>query len=194
MTTIYYIRHAEPDLSEHRDDMRPLSPKGMADRLLVTRYLSYKDISALYSSPYLRSKQTIEDFAEKSDLTINIADDLRERKVGDKWIDDFTTFAKRQWSDHEYHLPKGESLGDVRRRQISALEAILRRHGGESIAAGGHGTAICSLISHFDPSFGYGDFLRVKMPHAVKFVFDDKDECISLVLYDLFTGETEKRI
>lgn len=194
MTVIYFIRHAEPDLSEHRDALRPLSEKGRNDRALVSRFLSDKGVEVIYSSPYLRAKQTIEDYAEKRSIGIICIDDLRERKVGNEWIEDFAGFAERQWADRDYHLKDGESLDEVEKRQTSVLSSILEAHSGKIIAVGSHGTAMSVLINHFDRSFGYEDFRQMNMPHAAEFVFDDEGKCVNLILNDLFTGEMQQRI
>ena len=37
-TNVYFVRHAEPDLSNHDDLTRARTDKGMRDRLLVTAY------------------------------------------------------------------------------------------------------------------------------------------------------------
>ena len=39
MTTIYFVRHAEPNYENHNDMLRELSSKGLMDRELVTNYL-----------------------------------------------------------------------------------------------------------------------------------------------------------
>lgn len=35
MTTVYFIRHAEPNYTNHNDELRELSEKGIEDRKLV---------------------------------------------------------------------------------------------------------------------------------------------------------------
>ena len=47
MTKVYFIRHAEPDYSNHDDLLRPLTEKGMQDRKIVTEYLSNKKIDVV---------------------------------------------------------------------------------------------------------------------------------------------------
>lgn len=42
MTTVYFVRHAEPNYNNHNDELRELSPKGLKDRKLVTDFLSDK--------------------------------------------------------------------------------------------------------------------------------------------------------
>lgn len=86
MTTVYFVRHAQPDLSNHDDMTRALTPKGLADSRLVTAFLADKGVSELYSSPLRRAVQTMEDFAAHSGLTVVTVDDFRERQVAQGWI------------------------------------------------------------------------------------------------------------
>jgi 2,3-bisphosphoglycerate-dependent phosphoglycerate mutase len=38
MTTVYFIRHAQSDTKVHDGRIRPLTEKGMNDRILVTEF------------------------------------------------------------------------------------------------------------------------------------------------------------
>lgn len=186
MTTVYFVRHAQPNYQNHDDLTRELTAKGMADRTLVTAYLWDKSIDALYSSPYRRSVDTLEDFARQKGLEITMIPDFCERKVGDGWIEDFDAFAERQWADFDYKLPEGESLKETQRRNIAALTALLTRHQGQSIAIGSHGTALSTVIRYYNPDFGYQDFQRIKglMPWIVAFHFEGSD-CKGITYLDL---------
>lgn len=79
MTTIYFVRHAQSDQNNHNDMLRPLTPKGKKDSLLVTEFLKDKNISVAFSSPYMRAVDTISDFCDKNELKINVVDEFRER-------------------------------------------------------------------------------------------------------------------
>lgn len=59
MTHVYFVRHAEPNYNNHDNALRELSPKGLADRALVTDYLRDKGIAAVLSSPYKRAADTV---------------------------------------------------------------------------------------------------------------------------------------
>lgn len=189
MTTVYFVRHAEPNLDNHDDMTRELTPKGMADRILVTEFLCGRDISAVYSSPYKRAVDTVKDFADKCGLTVEIDNDLRERRVDSGWIEDIDSFFRKQWSDHGYKLSDGECLAEVCDRNIAALERIIRGNEGKSIAVGSHGTAISVIINYFVPGFGYEEFQKIKrlMPWIVRLVFEG-DNCVRITGYDLFSG------
>ncbi len=92
MTTVYFVRHAEPNYDNHDDMSRELSNRGLQDRKLVTEFLLDKQIDVVLSSPFKRAIDTIADFAELTDLEIQIIEDFRERKVDSEWIDDFNAF------------------------------------------------------------------------------------------------------
>lgn len=62
MTTIYFVRHAEPNYVNRGDMSRELSSKGLQDRKLVTKFLLDKHIDVILSSPYKRAVDTIVDF------------------------------------------------------------------------------------------------------------------------------------
>lgn len=105
-------------------------------------------------------------FSNLSGLEIEIIDDFRERKVDSEWIDDFTSFTKKQWNDFQYKLSDVECLFQVQSRNVIALNKLIKRYQGKNIVIGGHGTALGTIINYFDSSFGYDDFedMKHKMP------------------------------
>jgi len=173
MTRIYFVRHAEPNYNNHDDMTRELTEKGWADRKRVTAFLTNKNITKLYSSPYKRAVDTIGDFAEVSGLDIATDYDFRERKVGDGWLDDFDSFAKQQRADSSYKLDNGESLGEVQQRAVAALNKVLQDCDGENVAVGIHGTAL-SVLVHYVDDFNYAEFRRIQdiMPWIVEMKFE----------------------
>jgi 2,3-bisphosphoglycerate-dependent phosphoglycerate mutase len=174
VTTIYFIRHAQPDFTVQDDASRPLSVKGRADTVLVTEYLKDKDIQEVLSSPFIRAIDTVKDFAVRIGLSVKTIYDFRERKVDSRWIEDFTAFSKKQWVDFEYKLTEGESLREVQERNTRALEAILLEYEGKNIVIGTHGTALSTIINYYDNTYGYEDFnsMRGLMPWIVRMRFD----------------------
>lgn len=186
-TVVYFVRHAEPNYNNHDDMERELSEKGMRDRRLVTTFLMDKNIDIILSSPFKRARDTIQDFADKSGLHIEVVEDFRERKVEDVWIEDFAGFCKSQWADFSYKLTTGESLEEVQKRNVIALEKVLTDYVGKTIVVGSHGTALSTIVNYYDNTFGYEEFekIRTLMPWVVKFVFED-DKCLDIVQYNVF--------
>lgn len=187
MTTIYFVRHAEPNYENHNDALRELSSKGLIDRKLVTDFLMDKQIDVVLSSPYKRAIDTVKDFAEKNKIDITLLEDFKERRVDSVWIEDFDAFCKKQWKDFRYKLSDGECLEEVQNRNISALNHVLKTYKGKNIVVGSHGTALSTVINYYDKSFGYSEFnkIRTLMPWIVKFTFEE-NVCVNIQKYNLF--------
>ncbi|MCL2356328.1 MAG: histidine phosphatase family protein [Defluviitaleaceae bacterium] len=191
MTTIYFIRHAEPDFNIHDDFSRPLTEKGQTNCALVTKFLRDKNIDAVLSSPYLRARDTVAPFAESTGLEIRTIGDFRERKVDDEWILSFEDFTKKQWADFTYKLPNGESLEEVRVRNISALEGVLREFSGKTLAIGTHGTALSVIAHHYDNTYGYEGFAEMKriFSWVLKMEFSGNGDFVGMKKIDLFRAD-----
>lgn len=174
MTQLYFVRHAQPLYRNHDDAGRELSPKGLADRELVTAFLMDKQIDVILSSPYRRAVDTVRHFADTVHMPIIHISDFRERRIAGEWIDDFDSFSRQQWADFTFRLPDGECLREVQERNIAALQRVLREYEGQRVVIGGHGTAISTVLNYFDPSFGYEGFesIRHLMPWIVRLDFE----------------------
>ena len=187
MTDIYFVRHAEPDYSNHNDMERPLTEKGLSDRRLVTEFLADKNINAVLSSPYKRAVDTVKQFADSRGLPVVTVEDFRERRVDSVWIEDIESFFVRQWGDFSYKLNDGEALGEVQQRNIAALQRALERYSGQNIVIGTHGTALSTIINYYDSGFGYEQFCEIKglMPWIVRMEFNGT-ELSGIQKYNLF--------
>lgn len=192
MTHVYFVRHAEPNYNNHDNALRELSPKGLADRALVTDYLWDKGIAAVLSSPYKRAADTVAPLADALGLPVEPVDGFRERRIDTGWIEDFEAYSRRQWADFGYKRADGESLGEVQRRNIAALEGVLARFPGKTVAVGSHGTALSTILHHFRPEFGYDGFQRIRplMPWIVRLDFEGQ-VCMGIEAYNVFTRQTE---
>lgn len=187
MTKVFFVRHAEPNYDNHDDRSRELSPRGMEDRKKVTSFLADKNIDIVISSPFKRAVDTVQDFADKNGLSVEIVEDFRERKVDSGWIEDFASFSKKQWSDFSFKLSDGECLKEVQDRNISALNNVLKQYSGKNIVVGSHGTSLSTIINFYDNSFGYDDFERIRflMPWIVEFSFDELGNCVDIKLHSV---------
>ena len=172
MTTIYFVRHCKPDSSWQDDRTRPLTQEGVEDSFEVARILKEKGIDLFISSPYKRSFDSIKPVAELCKKEIQTDERLRERKAGPNG-NNHEMFQKR-WSDFSYAEPDGESIGSVQKRNIEALEEILKNHEGKTIVIGTHGTALSSIINYYEPSFNADSFMEIIdfMPWILRMDFD----------------------
>ena len=186
MTIIYFVRHAQPNYQNHDDLTRELTAQGLCDRMKVVEALKDQPLHAVLSSPYKRAVDTVQPLADARGLSVVTDADFRERKVGDGWLEDFTSFAKAQWADFDYALAHGESLRQVQRRNLAALERVLTAYEGQTVAIGSHGTTLSTVVEHFAPGFGYAGFDRIRdvMPWVVRFTFDGQT-CLDVEALEL---------
>ena len=82
MTTIYFVRHAQPDYRGGSDRERGLTAEAMEDRRVVLDFLRDKPVDAFWCSPYRRSLDTIREAAEHFGMTIHT--DERPAGAGDR--------------------------------------------------------------------------------------------------------------
>lgn len=174
MTTVYLVRHAQPDYSDAHEEPEnaPLTEQGKRDAQRVCEFLADRKIDAIFSSPYPRAWDTVEPLGCQLGLPIQPAEDFRERTVG-VWLEDFNGYAKRQWEDFSYCASGGENLRQVQQRAVAALQKLLKEHPDQTLVVGGHGTCISTILHYYDPSFGFDGFHRIKswMPWVVRLTF-----------------------
>ena len=67
-----------------------------------------------------------------------------------------------------------ESIAMVQKRNMEALNQILADNAGKEVVVGTHGTALSTILSFFDNSFGCEDFLRIIdwMPYIIELDFE----------------------
>lgn len=172
MTTIFFVRHAQPEHVWEDDRTRPLTIEGTADCKIVLEFFKDKKIDIFYSSPYKRSFDTISDTANFFEKKIITDERFREREKGLNG-NNFGMFEKR-WNDHNYHEENGESINMVQTRNIAALTEILTNHKDQTIVIGTHGTALSTILNYYNPAFGCKDFLRIIdwMPYIIELNFE----------------------
>ena len=173
MTSIYFVRHAEPDHFWEDDRTRPLTEEGKEDSKQVTVFFRDVRIDSFISSPYVRSFDTIKGSAAEKGLPITTDERLIERRNGPQ-SNVYGMYQKR-WSDFSFVEEGGESIGTVQKRNIEAVFDILRDHDGENVVVGTHGTALSTIQNYFNPSYGCDDFLRMIdfMPYILRMDFEE---------------------
>jgi 2,3-bisphosphoglycerate-dependent phosphoglycerate mutase len=169
---VYFVRHAQPVHGWQDDRTRPLTAEGLDDARQVTLFFNGRPIDAFYCSPYKRSIQTIEGAAKACGRELILDERLRERESGPGGNN--LEMFRRRWADLDFQEDGGESIRKVQTRNVAALNGILESHPDQAIAVGTHGTALSSILNHFDGAFDCDAFLRIIdwMPYIVELDFD----------------------
>jgi broad specificity phosphatase PhoE len=149
----YLVRHgatdanlANPPILQGRSIDGPLSATGVDQATAVARCLASFRISAVYSSPLRRARETAEQIAGKHGLPIQLVEDLTEVDVGAwerrSWLEISQTERdayERFQSDPATHgYRDGEDLRQVRDRVVPALDRIMEQHLGTRVVVVAH--------------------------------------------------------
>lgn len=173
MVKLYLIRHAESignveEFFQGSLDVK-ISPKGFKQlEELKTRF---KDIQLdkIYSSPLERAIKTARYVNFYQHLDIIRVPEIAEINAGDfqgkKWSDLPVLFPEEyhNWKENpeEFKSPNGESMKDVSKRMIKAMNSIISENAGKdkniNIAVVSHGCAIKTYQSYLIKSSGNSD-------------------------------------
>lgn len=176
MTRVYMIRHAKSPYYNGQEKSRPLSDEGMKDALSLVEFFKSKKIDSCYSSDYKRAEMTIKALADDRKLNIVSLESLRERLLKPSHVDlaydDFMKTLSKSYQDIDYKIYDCESIRDVQKRGIKALEGILEAHRDDNIIIGTHGNFMTAIFNYYDQSFDYEFWKSLKMPDVFEMVFD----------------------
>jgi broad specificity phosphatase PhoE len=169
MVKIILVRHGETDWNREqvfrgRNDV-PLNAVGLAQARAVRDSLKHVDISVLYASPLSRALRTASTIGEKRDLSVNVEEGIVDIDFG-TWQGLSHQLVKEEFKNlyeiwmnkpHSVRFPEGESLDDVQKRSMQALEKIVKNNPGETVALVSHRVVLkvllCTILglelSHF---------------------------------------------
>jgi 2,3-bisphosphoglycerate-dependent phosphoglycerate mutase len=162
LPVFYLVRHAHAPWSEDED--RSLTHKGLKDARRVADILCEHPITAVFSSPTMRVRQTVEPLARRLGLRISTDERLRERQLGHWSADSFEEAVRRTWQDMDFAYPGGETNRQAQARALQWLQEIIRPKAEAHILVATHGNLLALLLKHFDPAVDYEFWLRLSMP------------------------------
>ena len=155
MTTLYLIRHGEYENSDYVFPGMlpefPLSAKGRAQVQKTALFFSDKSISAVYSSPALRTKQTAQILGSSLHLPVILDARLREVKTGLDGIS-MTKFDDTNGELSylpEYQAKGAESMEELASRMVGFIEEKRREHEGKATLVVTHGDPMRFVIMKY---------------------------------------------
>ena len=134
----------------------PLNERGKRQALALQRVFAKEEVSAVYTSPLSRAKDTAEAIAKKHDTFVEPVMDLIERNYGiweDMTIDEIRDKYPEehaQWQKDWIHyvIPQGESAMDVYNRNVSVVQELLKVHTEGRIIVVTHMGCIRNILSY----------------------------------------------
>jgi probable phosphoglycerate mutase len=155
MPVLLLIRHAVTEATGRllpRDDT-PLSEAGRRQAAELAERLRPIPLQAVYTSPVRRARETADHLVEGRPLAVTEVEGLRDTGYG-RWAGSSIARFRRSslWSLVQTHptavrFPDGESLGEVGRRSVAAVEAIAARHRRGVVAVVAHADVLAFVLA-----------------------------------------------
>jgi 2,3-bisphosphoglycerate-dependent phosphoglycerate mutase len=172
ITNLYFVRHAHSTYTPGELE-RPLSNQGANDAKVVTELLTKENIEFVCSGPYKRAYQTVEGIAKHIGIEIEIVDDLKERKLSQSPVEDFTYAITKVWENENFAFDGGESNIIAQKRGVNVTLQILEKYKGKNIAVGTHGNIMVLIMNYFDRKFDFHFWKELEMPDIYKLSFQE---------------------
>jgi 2,3-bisphosphoglycerate-dependent phosphoglycerate mutase len=169
-TTIYLIRHAHA--TWRQDESRPLSEAGIKAAAKIADRLSSRPIGAVYTSPSMRSVETVEPLATRLGLRPEPILDLRERELPVVPPGEFDDLVRRAWSKPDEAPGGGESNVRAQARGLAVVQTILARHVGSQVVVGTHGNLLALVMNALDSRFAHDFWRELSFPDIYELEFD----------------------
>ncbi len=199
MKTIYLIRHSNPGKTsilykfaslQTKNEKRKLTKEGKEYAEEFFNNTEFNKIEEIYSSNYIRARETANILARRLNLKVKIDPNFGERKIGIKsWKEYPKDYEIHQFNDNDYKIGNGESLNEVKNRELISLNNILNESKANTIAIIFHSTAAMILLKtwcdiSYDSNYYYKDkvFFDGKWNYCetFKLEFDDKNNLINI--------------
>lgn len=193
ITRVVLVRHGRTEWNRverfrGRADV-PLDATGLAQADAAGRRVAAEwSPVAIYCSPLSRAIETGEAIARHGAAAVQPYPDLIDIDYG-RWQGLTPAEARRQWPEmvdvwhhapHTARIPGGETLADVRRRGMAAVQTLAGRHSGHTIALVGH-TVINRAILLGVLGLGDDRFWRIRQEPCAINVFEIEANEFTLV-------------
>ncbi|HEY4508733.1 MAG TPA: class I tRNA ligase family protein [Candidatus Paceibacterota bacterium] len=176
----FVMRHGEAEhnvldiCSSNPDNPHHLTEKGKKQVDATVDELKKKDISVIYCSPFIRSRETVKIVCEKLGISIDkvIFDDrIREYNFGQfnlKPFNEYLAYRSSQKDDMDLEMPEGESLQDAKNRFGAFFKELDSKYENTSVLVVTHGIAFEVIPTFVDglDSNASREFIRSKFKSA----------------------------
>jgi probable phosphoglycerate mutase len=160
VTRFIVVRHGETRwnvgqrIQGHGDS--PLTEMGVAQADAVAQRLAGEKFDRIVASDLGRAHETARRIAAVNPHPIELDPSLRERNFGAgegmsyEEVDRVYpgAFSRVRATDPDFRIPGGESRRDFHQRVVDGVEAIARRHAGETVLLVTHGGVLSTLYRH----------------------------------------------
>jgi len=159
MTLMLLIRHALNDWVGNRlagwtPDVH-LNDEGRRQAEALAQRLATAELSAVYTSPLERARETAEIIAASHGLEVQVSDALGEVRYGEWTGQELKTLVKDElWPLIQAYpsgtrFPGGETLREMQSRAVANLDEICQAHPDSIVAVVSHADVIKAVVAHY---------------------------------------------
>lgn len=168
-----------------------LTKKGHTQAMGLARALKDEQVSAIYSSPLRRARETADKIARGHGLEVITDDALMEIDAGeldgltfDELVERYGDFM--EWwmkEDPSLRMPGGESVTELQQRTWPAVERIVRDHRDGVVVLVSHSIAILSIVTRA-LGMSLSNFRRLRLSVASISILNFGERGASLVRFN----------
>ncbi|MBM7645586.1 2,3-bisphosphoglycerate-dependent phosphoglycerate mutase [Scopulibacillus daqui] len=166
---IYLIRHCK---AEGQPPDAPLTKEGHLDAERLGQYLSRETVDGIYSSPFLRARQTILPLSKQLNMSVHTDRRLSEKVLSTRDLPDWYEQLRRSFADMSLKLEGGESSQEATARAIDCIDDILKMDGKTYVVVT-HGCLMALMLKHYDSNFGFKEWEGLANPDIFQLHFED---------------------
>lgn len=167
--TLYLVRHGK---ATGQAPEAPLTSEGIAQAQMLAECLSGGSIDQIVSSPFTRAIQSIEPLAKRLGLEIKMDDRLIEAVLSTIDYPDWLERLRSTFSDFDLSFEGGESNRTATARAVAAVNDALQS-GTDSTLTVTHGRLMTLILKHFDPKYGFEDWMNLSAPDVYRVTMKD---------------------
>lgn len=157
---VYFVRHGESlgnKKHAHQGSGERLSKEGKKQALKVAKRLKEIDLDVVYSSPYVRTKETSEIIAKELKLKIEYWDELRERKkpseieglsYHDPYARKIDELMRKNRLIPDWSHSDSESFNDLLLRAKKVEKHLLKYHRNQNVLCVSHLSIMKFIVFH----------------------------------------------
>jgi 2,3-bisphosphoglycerate-dependent phosphoglycerate mutase len=164
VSEVLLVRHCE---STGQAPDAPLSAEGYRQAEALASRLLRSPVDLIVSSPFRRARETIEPFALRGGLQVQVDDRLAERRLASPPVPDWRDYVRRSFDEPDLRAPGGESGAETLARGRAAIDAVLA--GGHRLAVVvSHGQLLSLVIDSVSSDFGYAGWASLRNPDVYR--------------------------
>lgn len=193
MALVILIRHGQTDENVSGkisgQGAVPLNARGQEQARLAAEVLAPLGVTHLLSSPVVRARQTAEVIAQRLGKAVEDVPSLHEVDYG-AWEGSFFQTQRSHPAAHAvFHdpinavFPDGESLLNVQRRGVEAVESARRRYPQGVIAVVSHGDVIRTTMAHY-LNMPFNDYRRLSLDNGALSVLELHDDWVRVKAFN----------